>query len=355
MLMPANCEINQTTLSITSNLLTCNGESLQLSPGAQVTVSGSTDENSISITNSNVWLVLSSVTIQAPSPFLVLGSNLTIVEAGLNFFNATNSGSCGVGCGQLSSITFVSFSQSDSLISQGAYRGCGIGSGQNQNCQTLHIINGTYRATAGTQGGAGVGTGYSASSLTNLIVDDGTVQATGQLASGIGSGYATGGNSTVGSITISNGNITATGNSGGGIGTGYASSADSSVGTISLHNGTFTCKGTSGIGTGSTYSAGRSTLVDLSIYNGTFTVTSSAYGAGIGSGHASTRCIASVERISIHNGTFNGDRVRLCVERLWSFYCRTDLHFQRGLHAFGHAGSRARIRPRVVSGPLHGH
>ena len=123
--------------------------------------------------------------------------------------------------------------------------------------KTLTIL-GTGSLTAiGNGCGAGIG-GRSDAYSGNIVIEGGTITATGGLAAaGIGGGYGYCGN-----ITISGGTVTATGgDKAAGIGIG----SDGTCGSITISGGTVTATGgleAAGIGTGNYGSCGNITITD---------------------------------------------------------------------------------------------
>ncbi len=123
--------------------------------------------------------------------------------------------------------------------------------------KTLTIL-GTGSLTAiGNGCGAGIG-GRSDAYSGNIVIEGGTITATGGLAAaGIGGGYGYCGN-----ITISGGTVTATG---GKEAAGIGSGSTGSCGSITISGGTVTATGgdeAAGIGTGSYGSCGNITITD---------------------------------------------------------------------------------------------
>lgn len=142
-------------------------------------------------------------------------------------------------------------------------------------------IRGTGSLNASTKGyGAGIGGGHEIA-CGNIVINDGTITATGTaFAAGIGGG---GHLANCGYITINGGTIIAkAGIKGAGIGSG----SESSCGKINICGGTVTAtggEGGAGIGCGDGSSCG-----DINICGGTVTATGGEYGAGIGSGSGSS-------------------------------------------------------------------
>jgi hypothetical protein len=305
--------MDQGGISISNNFLSCGSQSLQIGINGRVMITGSTTTNSISITDSNIILQLSSVIIESSSPFLSLHSNTTFIQSGSSRFVASGSSASGIGCTELSSLIFLALSGDSLLTALGGLSGCGIGPGLNRLCTSIHFLNGTYIARAGYEGGTGIGSGRGAlngtSSVGSVSIQNGNFTATGYYSSGIGSAIGeSNSNSSVGHISIQNGTFHAVGVYGAGIGAGSGySGGKSSVGSISIQNGNFTASGNSGAGIGSGYAYvnGNSHVGSISIQNGIFSPTQSAH-SGIGSGRGESNSNSSVGNISIQNGDFTG-------------------------------------------------
>lgn len=170
--------------------------------------------------------------------------------------------------------------------------GAGIGTAASVNGGEVIITGGTVTATGGFQA-AGIGGGQHRGD-TKITISGGTVTATGgQYAAGIGGGDMAAGQD----ITISGGTVTAIGGEdGAGIGGGYDSDAQSK---ISITGGTVTAQAgedAAGIG-GGAYDAGGT----ISISGGTVNATGSVGGAGIGTGLAAAG--GEEQNITISAGT----------------------------------------------------
>ncbi len=182
--------------------------------------------------------------------------------------------------------------------------------GFNRNYPGIHVpedytltIDGTGSLTASSNGyDAGIGGGIGLS-CGNILIEGGTVRATGgEEAAGIGGGGGTTSCGTIcGTITISGGTIEVTGGGrAAGIGSGGPGDEQglgSSCGAITISGGTVTANGglgASGIGSGA---LNRSSCGAITISGGTVTATGGVYAAaGIGSG-----CEASCGDITITN------------------------------------------------------
>ena len=154
---------------------------------------------------------------------------------------------------------------------------------------TTLTIQGTGSLTANAtgDGAAGIGSGYQGGTsyaginCGNIIIESGTVTATGK-STGIGSGNY----GICGDITISGGTVTAKGNGqAAGIGSGY----NASCGDITISGGTVTAIGgaiAAGIGTGAGFNNTEDAICgDITISGGTVTAEGNGRAAGIGSGN----------------------------------------------------------------------
>ena len=162
----------------------------------------------------------------------------------------------------------------------------GIGGDYNNKCGNIVIEGGTITATGGNQGGAAIGGAY-CGGYGYITISGGTVMATAAgEGAGIGSGFSSGHAS--GNITISGGTVTATSQgNGAGIGSGYSGSG--SVGNILISGGTITATGgnnAAGIGSGFSSSCGSITIEN------TVTSVTATKGSGapnsIGAGNSGT-------------------------------------------------------------------
>ncbi len=180
---------------------------------------------------------------------------------------------------------------SGSLNASSNERGAGIGgcykvggiSIEDGSCGTIVIEGGTITATGGMSAGIGCGNGLDCDGVT---IKGGTVTATGGMyAAGIGSADK----GSCGPISISGGAVTATG---GTTAAGIGSGNRGSCGPISISGGTVTATGgTNAAGIGSAQT--DSTCGDISISGGTVTATGGVYAAGVGTGRGdNSKCEA---------------------------------------------------------------
>ena len=145
----------------------------------------------------------------------------------------------------------------------------GNGAAINTSDGTLVIQSGTVTATGGV-GGAGIGGGSTGSGGTITITGGNVTANGGFIGAGIGGGYDGSG----GNITITGGEVTANGgNSGAGIGGGNGAGGNITItgGEVTANGGT----GSAGIGGGS-YGAGGNTVIT----GGTVTATGGNSGSG---------------------------------------------------------------------------
>ena len=208
----------------------------------------------------------------APGIFIPQGSTLTIRGSG--------------------SLTATGGSTSQTFGS-GNIGGAGIGGTKNISCGNIVIEDGTIKAT-GTGHSAGIGSGYGGS-CGDITITGGNITAQGDgWAAGIGSGHAMGVANTCGNISISGSThvIAQGGHWAAGIGSGYAHQAANTCGDISISGsaqvtatgGTFAA----GIGSGNGNDDGSNIYVSscdaIRITGGTIGATGGDHAAGIGSG-----------------------------------------------------------------------
>ena len=288
--------------------------------GGSVTVTGSSDTNTVTITagsteapanvhveiktneGGNTNVVLNDANIKSPQGAMeVTGSGDVVIELdGTNSLVSTNNGKAGLQVGPDSSITIQDANNDGgSLTAQGAAWGAGIGGNANDAHGDVTITGGTVVATGGDEA-AGIG-GGSGTTNGNITITGGNVTAQGAYgAAGIGSGsYGTYGGD-AGDITISGGTVTATGGTGAaGIGGGRGGL----VGDITITDGNVTANGgadyfeTGGAGIGSGMSGIMGDLAinetegtvtvssnDITISGGEITATGGGKAADIGHG-----------------------------------------------------------------------
>jgi hypothetical protein len=107
------------------------------------------------------------------------------------------------------------------------------------------------------------------------------------LAAGIGSGYASKGVSSVGSLRIIDSIVNSTGDEAAGIGSGHASGGNSSIVNLTIEGSSVIAEGATGIGSGYANGGGFATVDLLRILNSSVRARSrDERGAGIGSGHS---------------------------------------------------------------------
>jgi uncharacterized repeat protein (TIGR02543 family)/LPXTG-motif cell wall-anchored protein len=169
---------------------------------------------------------------------------------------------------------------------------------------------GTLTATGSEHGGAGIG-GATLEAAGTVIINGGTINATGERGAGIGAGAQ----GTIAGVTINGGYVTATSTNGGaGIGSAFYDPALGTAGPIIITGGTVVASGSrAGAGVGS---GAQSRTGDVIITGGTLTASGQGVnhdglgGAGIGSGgggfaSGSGVPYAGVGTISITGGTVN--------------------------------------------------
>lgn len=175
------------------------------------------------------------------------------------------------------SLTVSPYSHSIDLV-----RAAGIGAGTNIPCGNIVIEGGTINATGGDSSGAGIGAGGGSGSCGNITIKGGTITAKG---GSNGAGIGGGEDANCKDIIISSGEINASGGSlnGAGIGAGNKSSCDA----IDIRGGTVTAQGAPhGAGIGGGYEGSCESIL---ISGGTITATGgSSTGAGIGGGNKSS-------------------------------------------------------------------
>ena len=247
-------------------------------------ITGTTTKNTITIEGGNPTVTVKDVSIDlsgsnvSGSPLTVNSTDFTLIIEGENTFKSGSKGA-GIGVAGGNKITIKeNEGVAGTLNATGAnqYSGIGGGGGTGGDGGTIIIESGTVTATGGEYG-AGIGGGWY-SGGGEVIVKGGTVTATGgEYGAGIGGGHSGGG----GTFTIYDGTVTATGGyNGAGIGSGYYSEG---VGTFTIYGGTVIANGgNSGAGIGGGYYGDGGTII---IEGGTVTATGGTSAAGIGGGY----------------------------------------------------------------------
>lgn len=161
------------------------------------------------------------------------------------------------------------------------------------------------RATGGVWA-AGIGGGSSSESIAGGMEFDGfgTVEVhsrTDAMGAAIGSGCASGGDSSASDIVIKGGTVKAFGGSGAGIGAGSAT-GDSTASAVRIVGGTVVAESSSGAGIGAGFSAGGdSVAAGIEVSGGSVAASGGFASAGIGSGWA--KMLSSATNVSISGGT----------------------------------------------------
>ena len=177
-----------------------------------------------------------------PAIFIPEGTTLTIQGTGSLTANATGDGAAGIGGGYQDGISYAGINCGNIIIESGTITAtgntAGIGGGANGTCGTITINGGTVEAQGGNSS-AGIGSGYQGT-CGDININGGTVTATGgESAAGIGSGSQ----GTCSTITISGGTVTATGDyNAAGIGSGY----NGTCGNITISSGVTSVEATMG-------------------------------------------------------------------------------------------------------------
>jgi hypothetical protein len=315
------CDISAAVLEIHSGVAKCGAQELT-STTDPIRVFGDSSTAGVTIVDSAISLEFSSLVIDAPIALSATHSDVTILLSGPSSLRSTSPGRGGADCNSLSNLTFLAL-PGGSLNSTGAV---GIGVPQGGECGRILVHNGTYNA-AGTSGAA-IGTGAPDPSvaLGELIIRDGEFRATN------GPSCAPIGTASVGA------------------------NQKAFLDRLIIENGTFPWLpggSAAGIGTGSAIGTGaNNTVGTIIIEDGNFLWVTGGPGAAIGTGRAQGGGYASVGRIRIGGGRFQG--TSYCAGAVKSDHPRLRNHRHRssGNHAIGSApGRRARTLRRVIHPP----
>jgi hypothetical protein len=320
---PVTCDLGLGAVTIDDNTVTCGGVSAALSN--HVTIVG-TGDNAVSVRRSTVVVALEGITASvAGSAFSASGSTVLLQFSGTNLMTGAWYADALVECSGLSTLTVAGYS--DGLLEvNGTTSVNAIGTPDSGSCQSILLLNGGYLLVSGS--GPAIGTRRAMRSgdrttLGSLGILGGTITAIGCYdedgyygGGGIGSDEAAydDATSSVGDLIIVDGNINAIGSRCAGIGSSWAAydHATSSVANLTILGGNITAIGVSGPGIGSgdaTYADTKSTVGNLNIFGGNISATgqddpSGWYrGGGIGSYSANyARATSSVDRLTILGG-----------------------------------------------------
>jgi len=275
----ANCIHSGTGETSTSSL--CNGNVHVFTATAIITVSSGTHSLIFNVNGEH------KTTSASPIAPLIIKSGANVTLYIPNAITATfTNGSSGAGIRVESGAT-LTIEGPGSLVAKGGSDGAGIGGGNNETVGNIIINGGTITATGGTNGGAGIGGGKGAAGGT-ITINGGSITATGGATTDTvgGAGIGGGNNGSGGNITINNGTVTAyggvtslSGTKGAGIGGGN----NGAGGNITINGGTVIANGSkqgAGIGGGAGAAGGI-----IKISSGQVTATAGNYGAGIGGGN----------------------------------------------------------------------
>ena len=291
----ADGTININTGEGTGTGWTYSNPTVTITANGTYTISGSTTTNRVKV-NSNI--------------------NATITLSGVNINVSSTDGACAF---DVSDATVTVKLAGTNTLKSGKER-----AGLQSSSGTLTITSadgdgattGTLNATGGKEG-AGIGSQQSNAGA--VIINGGTINATGTgaVAAGIGGGRE-GGNATV---TINGGHVTGTGvEDGAGIGGGGGGNTSAAgTGTVTINGGTVTgtCTGSgAGIGGGGnigTYSKGNGGVGTVTINGGTVTGTCTGVGgAGIGGGGCSwsNESVGGAGNVTINGGIVTASAAR---------------------------------------------
>ncbi len=228
---------NSTVMVPPGGTLRLNGASISTTSGPGIQCMG---DATIILTGSN------SVTASAegqPAIFISEGKTLTIQGDGSLMAESTGVGAAGIGGGYQGGNSYAGIDCGDIVIQSGTITatgiGAAIGSGDHGTCGAITINGGTVTATGG-HGAAGIGTGIRGTCGT-ITINGGTVTATGGVrAAGIGSG----GEGSCGTITIGSGLTRLTATMGYVAGAPIGSGKNGSCGSITIDGATTWSAGT---------------------------------------------------------------------------------------------------------------
>lgn len=237
-------------------------------------------------------------------PGIFIAEDKTLTIQGSGSLTATGGGaanSYGAGIGGAQNIACGKIVIEGGTVTATGGAGAGIGSGRYSSCGAISI-SGTANVTATSAHGAGIGGGYGDSTEPSTCGDisiSGTANVTATGAGG-GAGIGGGNRGSVGAISISGtANVTAkAGMNGAGIGSGYYGTVS---GTISIEGGTVTAMGGGNNGQGAGIGTGyHGSCGAISISSGITQVVASMKGnsAHIGAGTSGSSGTVTIDGVA---------------------------------------------------------
>jgi hypothetical protein len=185
----------------------CNGAGATFRHDFALFLTGKTSSHNVFVTDSNLQIILSSVSLSESDPFSVVRSSVSVVLLGSNRIDSF--ATTGVSCSEGSNLSIRSDGDGSlSVLSTGS--AAAIGASALSHCNSVEIVNGSYTVSGGT------GIGASANStLETFVIRGGRITAAGTVGSAVGGGYSElGGSSAVGEFRILNAVINAAGEDG---------------------------------------------------------------------------------------------------------------------------------------------
>ncbi|MEA4934702.1 MAG: S-layer homology domain-containing protein [Lawsonibacter sp.] len=281
--------------------------------GAQQSTGGTRITSSTSSLTTGWYVVDSSIT--ASGPFTVTGDVKLILADGGSLTVAGGTVYAGVTVNSGNSLTiYGQIAGTGTLTASGDHNGysAGIGGDRYNNSGAIVINGGTVKATGSLCGGAGIG-GSSNHIGGTVTINGGTVTATGGFYGGAGIGSGGCAYKSTGDVTINGGTVTAIGS---GYGAGIGGGTQDSCGSVTINGGIVTATGSgnstygsAGIGGGRYGNGGM-----IFITGGTVKAKGFGGKSGIGGGNSvAGSCVitggsvdASIQAVPT-NGSANGD------------------------------------------------
>jgi hypothetical protein len=179
--MTETCALIKNGISVTiiDNKLTC-GTSASGNVLHEVILTGTSTAAKISVSQSNLDVILSGVAISGTSKFSISNSDVRIITQSSSSIGTATESTTAVDCSDYSNLTF--FSELGATLTTSAGN-TGSGIGTSNTCHSIRFVNGTFNLKSGSSG-AGIGSSYvgtagGQSSVTNLEFLDGDFTVAG--------------------------------------------------------------------------------------------------------------------------------------------------------------------------------
>jgi hypothetical protein len=178
-----NCDLSKGSVVVSGLTLQCNGTN-QSSLVSLLRVTGASGSDSITITDSELTVLLTDVSVKSSIAFGISGSTVWLIAEDASTFES--SGAAGIECSHGSNVTLGSIG-GGSFSAVAGSEWPGIGAGIDALCHSVDILNGSVVA----KGMTGIGTAFASrreSTIGTLTILNAIVTAAGSQGAGIDAG-----------------------------------------------------------------------------------------------------------------------------------------------------------------------